>query len=174
MTHPHFRKFKIDWYILKHILSDQITAQLYNLCDDSVQNSIIDTVTDVFQQDESSYLQVIEHIVTKRSNPTVHHMHFGNFAQTPMESIQACLVRLKSAALDCEFSPILDYHCQCQNSPTKQQHPSTYPIVSLKYAAKRNEPLTVQMPSLLTCITIQLKTPTQTLPPIAQKKFLQI
>ena len=50
MTHPHFCKFKIDWDIFKHILSDQITAQLYNLCDDSVQNSIIDTVTDSFNK----------------------------------------------------------------------------------------------------------------------------
>ena len=118
-------------------------------------------------------------------------MHFGNLAQTPTESIQACLVRLKSAALDYEFSctkchydlvpinvkdqficglfnttlqthilakvghlttlekmvkhveafetvlhdhsklnkianPLIscisDYHCQCQNSPTKPQH----------------------------------------------------
>ena len=51
---------------------------------------------------------------------------------------------------------------------------ASYPITSLEYAANKNEPLTVQMPSLLTCITVQLKTPTQTLPPIAQKKFLQI
>ena len=107
MTHPQFRKFKIDWDLFKHItaiLSDQITAQLYNFCDDLVQNSIINTVTDVFQQDEPSLLQVIENIVTKRSNPTVHRMHFGSLAQTPTESIQAYLVRLKSPALDCEFS----------------------------------------------------------------------
>ena len=107
ITHPQFRKFKIDWDIFKCITaipSNQITAQLYNLCDDSVQNSIINTITDVFQQDKSSLLQLIENIVTKYSNPTVHHMHFGNLAQTFTESIQAYLVKLKSAALDCEFS----------------------------------------------------------------------
>ena len=34
MTHPSFANFKIDWDIFKHItyiLSDQITAQIYNL-----------------------------------------------------------------------------------------------------------------------------------------------
>ena len=107
ITHSQFWKFKIDWDLFKRItaiLFDQITAQLYNICDDSVQNSIINTITDVFQQDESSLLQLIENIVTKYSNPTVHQMHFGNLAQTITESIQAYLVRLKSAALDCEFS----------------------------------------------------------------------
>ena len=107
MTHSQFWKFKIDWDLFKRItaiLFDQITAQLYNLCDDSVQNSIINAITDVFQQDKSSLLQLIENIVTKYSNPTVHHMHFGNLAQTFTESIQAYLVKLKSAALDCEFS----------------------------------------------------------------------
>ena len=33
-----------------------------------------------------------------------HHMHFGNLAQTPNKSIKTYLVRLKSAALNCEFS----------------------------------------------------------------------
>ena len=37
-------------------------------------------------------------------NPTVHHIDFGNLAQAPTKSIQAYLVRLKSIALDCEFS----------------------------------------------------------------------
>ena len=30
----------------------------------------------------------------------------------------------------------------------------TYPITSFKYATKKDKPLTVQMPSLLMCITI--------------------
>ena len=66
MTHPQFGKFKIDWDIFKRITaipSDQITAQLY-FCDDSVQNTTINTITDVFQQDEYSLLEVIENIIT--------------------------------------------------------------------------------------------------------------
>lgn len=66
MTHPQFGKFKIDWDIFKCITaipSDQITAQLY-FCDDSVQNTTINTITDVFQQDEYSLLEVIENIIT--------------------------------------------------------------------------------------------------------------
>ena len=51
MTHPQFRKFKIDWNVFKQITEiphHQIAAQLYSLCDDSVQNtlSFINTVTD--------------------------------------------------------------------------------------------------------------------------------
>ena len=73
MTHPQFWKFKIDQDIFKWITaipSDQINTQLYNVCDDSVQNNI-NNVTDGFEQDESSRLQVVETIVIKPSNPTV-------------------------------------------------------------------------------------------------------
>ena len=47
-------------------------------------------------------------------------------------------------------------------------------ITSVEYAQKKNETLTVQMPSFVTRITIQLMTPTQTLLPIAKKKLMQI
>ena len=59
MNNLQFLKFKIDRGIFKcitAIASDQITAQLYNFCDDLIQNSIISNVTDVFQYDESSLL----------------------------------------------------------------------------------------------------------------------
>ena len=64
----------------------------------------------------------------------------------------------------------------CQNALHEEKTTSTatYAIISLEYATKKNEPLAVEMPSLPMCITIQLKTPTQSLLPIAQKKFLQI
>ena len=42
----------------------QITVQLYNLCDDSIQNTLINTVTDVFELAEND-LKVIESTVTK-------------------------------------------------------------------------------------------------------------
>ena len=71
MTHPQIQKFKIDWDIFKCITaipSDLISAQLYNHCDDSVQNSIMNTITDASQQDKS-LLQVTENIVLKPNCP---------------------------------------------------------------------------------------------------------
>ena len=41
-------------------------------------------------------------------------MHFGNITQSPSESIQDYIVRLKSAAMDCEFSCPT---CQCDLLP---------------------------------------------------------
>ena len=50
MTHPQFWKFKIDWDVFKLITiipPHQIAAQLYNLCVDTVQNTLISTVSDI-------------------------------------------------------------------------------------------------------------------------------
>ena len=47
MTLPQFRKFKIDWTVFKNITllpDNQITSQLYNACEDSVQTSLINTI----------------------------------------------------------------------------------------------------------------------------------
>ena len=107
MAHPQFRKFKIDWNVFKQITAippHQIAAWLYNLCDDSVQNTLINTVTYVFQLPEEDLVKVIESAVTKRSNPTVHCMHFGNIIESRTELIQEHTVCLKWAAIDCEFS----------------------------------------------------------------------
>ena len=95
MTHPQFWKFKIDWDVFKQITTippHQIAAQLYNLCDDTVQNILINNVSDIFQLFETDLLKSIESVVTKRSNPTVHCMHFGNITQSPSESIQDYIV----------------------------------------------------------------------------------
>ena len=102
------------------------------------------------------------------------------------------------------ISHIFNYRCQRQNSLTKLQRQShgrgstsygapesnndhqnalhggkialtcSARITSVEYAQKKNETLTVQMPSFITRITIQLMTPTQTLLPIAKKKLMQI
>ena len=48
MTNPQFRKFRVDWSVFKkitNIMDNQIHAQLYNACDDSVQNSLLNTVS---------------------------------------------------------------------------------------------------------------------------------
>ena len=51
MTHPQFRKFRTDWNVFKKITNlpdSQIHAQLYNSCDASVQNSLVNSVTNFF------------------------------------------------------------------------------------------------------------------------------
>ena len=107
MTHPQFRKFKIDWDVFKKITSipsDQFPSQLYSACDEAVQNSIINSFPKFFDQSEEDLLQSIESIVTKSSNPSVHRMSFSTLTQYESESIKDYVLRLKSAAIDCEFT----------------------------------------------------------------------
>ena len=68
MTHPQFRKFKTDWAVFKRITnlpSNQLHAQLYNSCDEHVQNSLVNTVTDFFSLTEVELLNMLEDIVPK-------------------------------------------------------------------------------------------------------------
>ena len=49
MTNQQFHKFRIDWGMFKQLMSilpSQIAAQLYSLCEDSVQNSILNINAD--------------------------------------------------------------------------------------------------------------------------------
>lgn len=98
MTRPQFRKFKTDWIVYKRISNlhaNQIHAQLYHTCD-----SLVNTVTDFFTLTEDT----LEDIVTRKSNPAVHRLHFSTLCQSNGESIKDFLVRLKSVAPDCEYS----------------------------------------------------------------------
>jgi len=107
MTHPQYRKFKVDWNVYKHITNipiSQIPAQIYNLCDDTLQHHIINSVTNFFTLDEKAILTGLETIVTKQSNPTVHRMNFSSMIQSPNEQIKDYLIRLKTYATDCEFT----------------------------------------------------------------------
>ena len=49
-------------------------------------------------------LNVIEKIVTKSVNPSVHQMNFGNLLQSEGESIKDFVMRIPSLAVHCEFS----------------------------------------------------------------------
>ena len=107
MTHPQFRKFKIDWDVYKKISNvpvSNLPAQLYHICDDTLQHSIVNTVPNFFTSTEEDLLKILEKIVTKQSNPAVHRLTFSNVYQSDNESIKDYLVRLKTIALDCEFS----------------------------------------------------------------------
>ena len=82
----------------------QIGPHLYSACNDTVQHSLVNSHSTFFEMDESAILEVIEKIVTKSVNPAVHRMHFGNLMQSEGESIKDFLMRIRSLAVDCEFS----------------------------------------------------------------------
>jgi transposase InsO family protein len=107
MTHPEFRKFRWDWGVFKaltEIPSPLIAAQIYNNCDTNVQNAIINSSSrDFFKLTEDEILNLVEKIVTKRSNPSVHRLAFSSLAQSENEPVKDFVVRLKSSARDCEF-----------------------------------------------------------------------
>ena len=106
MTHPQFRKFRIDWDVYKRITNlpqAHITTHLYSACTEEVQNGLISTNPDCLALPETVFLKLIEQLVTKRVNPAVHRMNFQKVMQQETESIQEFVVRLRSAAVDCEF-----------------------------------------------------------------------
>ena len=97
MTNQQFHKFKIDWGVFKQLTTippSQIAAQIYSLCEDSVQNSILNTSEDFFTLREQSTIQILEIIVTKHSNPALHclqscsTLNFANLSQSEGESMQ--------------------------------------------------------------------------------------
>ena len=90
MTNQQFRKFKIDWGMfiqLTTIPPSLIAAQLYRAFEDSAQNSILNTSADIITLSEQKLIQIIETIMTKCCNPTVHHFNFANLSQLEGESI---------------------------------------------------------------------------------------
>ena len=107
MTKAEFRKFRHDWGIFRTMTDmshDQIAPQMYTICEQTVQSSIIASYPNFFESDEDTNLNDIEAIVTKSSNPAVHRLTFSNLTQSEGESIQSFIVRLKSSALDCSYS----------------------------------------------------------------------
>ena len=106
-TMPQWRKFKFDWTSFKNITQlpdNQIASQLYNACDETVQMSLINTAPNVFELSEGDLLHQIESIVTQKSNPMIHRIAFRKLTQGPTESVQDYVVRLKSNAVDCEYT----------------------------------------------------------------------
>ena len=107
MTHQQFRKFTVDWNVFLTMTrppASQIHAILYSCCDEAAQTAIINTYPDFFTFETDELLKKIELIVTRKSNPTVHRMTFAGMVQQDNETVQAYVVRLKSAATDCEFA----------------------------------------------------------------------
>ena len=52
------------------------------ICEQTVQSSIIASYPNFFESDEDTNLNDIEAIVTKSSNPAVHHLTFSNLTQS--------------------------------------------------------------------------------------------
>ena len=76
MTLQQFRKFLIDWNVFKQITGvtgTQITTQLYSCCDDPVQNSLVNTISDIFSVDEKALAgcnQIDGHQTVKSNGPS--------------------------------------------------------------------------------------------------------
>ena len=91
MTNQQICKFKINWGLFKQLItipSSQIAAQLYSLCEDSVQNSIPYTNADFFTLSEQNMIQTIKTTVTKHSNSLIHRLNFANLSQSEGESME--------------------------------------------------------------------------------------
>ena len=104
MTHPQFRKFIVDWTVYKKITrlpTSEFASHLYSTCDETVKNTLINSFPQFLQLPGDKMLETID--VTKRANPAVHRMNFGNLKQDESESIQDFLVLLRTLAIDCEF-----------------------------------------------------------------------
>ena len=107
MTHPQFRKFRVDWDVYKQITglpTNYIANHLYSACCSEVQTSLINTKSNCLSLPENELLDTIQLIVTKQTNPAVHRMNFRRIVQQENETIKEFTVRLRSAAIDCEFS----------------------------------------------------------------------
>lgn len=107
MTPQQFRKFRIDWEVFTRITdmpTSQANTQLYSCADESVQNAIINTYPKFFTTNPDKLLEMTEALVTQKSNPMVHRMTFASISQHEDEPIQQYLVRLRSTAIDCNFS----------------------------------------------------------------------
>ena len=106
MTPQQFHKFKIDWDVFTKMtnLSDtQMNIKLYNCAKETVQSSIINTYPEFFNADPSKLLDMLEVLVTMKSNHIVHRISFSSIAQGDSEPINDYLIQLKSGARDCNF-----------------------------------------------------------------------
>ena len=101
MTPAEFRKFIVDWQVFKELSSiqdEQVALHIYNSCDTTVQNTIVNTIQNFFSLKTADIMVELENIVTKKSNPAVHRLTFSNLTQSETELVKEFVVRLKSTA----------------------------------------------------------------------------
>ena len=82
----------------------QTNIQLYNCSNKAVQISIINTYSKYFSEEPNRLMDMLEALVTQKSNPMVHRLSFTSISQGPGESVQQFIVRLRSTAQDCDFT----------------------------------------------------------------------
>ena len=88
----------------------QTNIQLYNCADEAVQTSIINTYPKFFSEKPNRLMDMLEALVTQKSNPMVHRLSFASISQGSGESVQQFVVRLRGTAQDCNFTcPICSY-----------------------------------------------------------------
>ena len=119
MTKPQFRKFRIDWQMFKSstgIPNDQVHSYLYRCCDPHVQSSLVSSNSTFSALPEEELINLLEGLVTKQSNPTVHRLHFSSMYQQNQETVKNFVLRLKSVAPDCSFN------CHSCHVDQQEQH----------------------------------------------------
>ena len=82
--------FWIDWDVftkMTNMPSSQANIHLNNCADEAVQNAIINTHLNFFTTDSDKLLDMVEILVTQRSNPIVHHLAFASMSQDEDEPI---------------------------------------------------------------------------------------
>ena len=106
MTTQQFRKFRIDFLDvftrMTNLPTAQTNVQLYNCADEAIQNSIINTYPDFFNTRPNKLLDMLEALVTGKSNPMVHRISFSSIAQSDNETVQNYVVWVWSGAWDCD------------------------------------------------------------------------
>ena len=60
---------------------------LYNACDETIQNNLVNTTTDFFSLPEHNLLDTLETIVAKKSNQAVYQLTFSSLFQSEGESV---------------------------------------------------------------------------------------
>ena len=107
MTPPQFRKFEQDWVVFKnitHLQPEHFTGHMYNACDETVQNAIINTYPNFITLSEVEALKALKSVVTQRVNLELHRKIFGDIMQGEKELIKDFVVKLRSAAIDCAYA----------------------------------------------------------------------
>ena len=78
--------------------TSQTSIQLHSCADESVQNTIINTYLKFFTTDPDRLLEMIQALVTQKSNPMFHRITFASMSKHEDKPIQQYLVHLKTTA----------------------------------------------------------------------------
>ena len=84
--------------------SSQANTHLYNCADKTVQNTIIHSHPNFFTTDPDKLLNMVEALVTQRSNPIIYCLTSTSISQDEDEPIQNYLVHLRAVAIDHNFA----------------------------------------------------------------------